>query len=100
MLIKGAGKPEGCKLIRFSADIEGDTLKSIRIRGDFFASPEEGFDRVEERLREIPLSEMEASFNVLLNEEGVEVFGITGAGLSSLVYASRKPVSPDKKGNP
>jgi hypothetical protein len=91
MLIEGVGKPEGCKLIRLSADIEGDTLKSIRIRGDFFAIPEDGFDRVEERLTGIPLSELESVFNALLNEEGVEVFGITGAGLSSLVYASRKP---------
>jgi lipoate-protein ligase A len=88
MLVEGVGKPEGCKLIRFSADIEGGVLKSIRIRGDFFASPEEGFDRVEERLAGIPLSETEDSFNALLCEEGVEAFGITGAGLSSLLYAA------------
>ncbi|MDR0387832.1 MAG: hypothetical protein LBH57_07310 [Treponema sp.] len=99
MLIDGVGKPEGCKLIRFRADVEGHILKSIRIRGDFFASPEEGFDRVEERLAGILLSEVENSFNALLNEEGVEAFGITGAGLASLLYASLNPASLDKKGN-
>jgi hypothetical protein len=43
---------------------------------------------------------MEDVFNALLNEEGVEVFGITGAGLSSLVYAAWNPASPDTEGNP
>ncbi|MDR2741329.1 MAG: hypothetical protein LBB98_04155 [Treponema sp.] len=100
MLIEGVGKPEGCKLIRFSADIEGGVLKSIRIRGDFFAVPEEGFDRVEERLGGILLSEVEAVFDALLDEEGVEVSGITGAGLSSLLHAFREPASPDKEENP
>jgi hypothetical protein len=100
MLIDGVGKPEGCKLIRFRADIEDDTLKSIRIRGDFFAIPEEGFDRVEERLTGIPLPSVEDSFNALLNEEGVEVFGITGAGLSALLYAFRNPAFPDTEGKP
>ncbi|MDR1252645.1 MAG: hypothetical protein LBK62_10860 [Treponema sp.] len=100
MLVEGAGKPEGCKLIRFSADIEGSILKSIRIRGDFFASPEEGFDRVEARLAEIPLSEIESSFNMLLNEEGVEVFGISGAGLASLLYAAEKSVSLNSEEKP
>jgi hypothetical protein len=96
MLVEGMGKPEGCKLIRFSADIEGDILKSIRIRGDFFAVPEEGFDRLEERLGGIPLSETETAFNALLREEGVEAFGITGAGLASLLYPFLKTPSPDK----
>ena len=100
MLIDGVGKPEGCKLIRFNADVEGDTLKRIRIRGDFFASPEEGFDRVEERLAGIPLVGVAGSFNALLNEEGGEVFGITGVGRSSLLYASWKPAFPDKEENP
>jgi hypothetical protein len=99
MLVEGMGKPEGCKLIRFNAGIEGGVLKSIRIRGDFFAVPEEGFERLEKRLEGIPLSEMEAAFNVFLNEEGVEVSGITGAGLSSLLRASLKPVSSIKEGN-
>jgi hypothetical protein len=103
VLIEGVGKPEGCKLIRFSADIEGGVLKSIRIRGDFFASPEEGFDRLEERLAGVSLPEVEAAFNALLNEEGVEVFGISGAGLASLLYASGapgKPAAPDGEENP
>ncbi|MDR0760256.1 MAG: hypothetical protein LBF74_09135 [Treponema sp.] len=97
MRIDGVGKPEGCKLIRFSADIEGDTLNRIRIRGDFFASPEAGFDRVEERLAGIPLSELEGCFNTLLQEEEVEAFGITGSGISSLVYASLKSAFPNRE---
>jgi lipoate-protein ligase A len=97
MIFEGAGKPEGCKLIRFSADIEGGVLKRIRIRGDFFASPEEGFDRLEERLAGVPLAELASAFDALLMDEGIEASGITGAALASVVNAS---YSAGRKGNP
>jgi lipoate-protein ligase A len=88
MFFEGAGKPEGCKLIRFGADIENGILKRIRIRGDFFASPEEEFDRLEERLAGLPLTELASAFDALLRDGGIEASGITGAGLASLVNAA------------
>jgi DNA-binding transcriptional regulator/RsmH inhibitor MraZ len=82
MRIEGMGKPPGCKLIRFSADLEGGIIRTIGIRGDFLASPEEGFDRAERRLRGVALEELETAFDRLLAEEGVETLGIDGAGLA------------------
>jgi hypothetical protein len=88
MVVETLGKPPGSKLIRLSAELEGDRIKTIRIRGDFFASPEEGFDRLETRLAGTPLSGLAASFDALLREEGIEAFGITGAGLASVLNSA------------
>ena len=40
-------KPEGCKLLRVEVDIEGGIALSVRVRGDFFAHPEELFEEAE-----------------------------------------------------
>jgi hypothetical protein len=82
MRLEGAGKPPGCKLIRFSAELEGGIIRTIGIRGDFLASPEEGFDRAERRLWGTALGDLEGTFDRLLAEEGVETLGIGGAGLA------------------
>jgi hypothetical protein len=91
------GRPEGCKLIRVSADIEDGVIRYISIRGDFFASPEEGFERAEARLAGIPAAEAGAAFDRFLAEEGVEAFGIHGAGLAE-VLAAAKPGIPYRPG--
>ncbi|GHU96993.1 hypothetical protein FACS189483_01700 [Spirochaetia bacterium] len=86
--IEGRGKPEGCKLLRLSAvleDGEEPVIRSIRIRGDFFASPEEGFDAVETLLAGTCLRDVAAVFDRLLAEGGVEVSGITGAGVAAVL---------------
>ncbi|MDR1956861.1 MAG: hypothetical protein LBQ30_08415 [Treponema sp.] len=92
MTLEGMGKPLGCKLIRLNADINAGIIQSIRIRGDFFASPEEGFDRVEQRLRGISFKEVAATFDRLLQEEGVQVFGISGEGVASVLFSARGAV--------
>jgi hypothetical protein len=88
--IEAAGKPAGCKLIRLSAEVSGGVIRSIKIRGDFFASPGEGFDRLEKRLPGTPLADLPAAFDRLLLEERVEAQGITGAGIWELVLESMK----------
>jgi lipoic acid synthetase len=83
--VTGMGKPGGCKLIRLTADLEGDLIRNISIRGDFFASPEEGFDRAEERLRGVPRERLAASFDRFLAEEGVETLGINGTAVAQVL---------------
>jgi hypothetical protein len=83
--IEGVGKPEGCKLIRVSADIEDGVIKFISIRGDFFASPEEGFENAERRLAGVSLAEAGGAFDALLAEESVEAVGINGKGLAEVL---------------
>jgi hypothetical protein len=88
MKIEGLGKPEGCKIIRVSAELENDTLKSIQIRGDFFASPEEVFDRIEETLAGTRLRDLPGVFDSLVREKGVETCGINGRGLAEVLTSA------------
>lgn len=86
--IEGLGKPEGCKLIRLDADIEGGIIRAISIRGDFFASPEEGFERAEARLLGVDVRRAGVRFDELLAEEGVAASGIQGRGLQEVLLAA------------
>jgi hypothetical protein len=88
MLVQGMGKPEGCKLIRLNANIDGVLIRSIRIRGDFFAGPGEAFDAAEARLVDIPIAEFARRFDCLMAEEGAELSGINGAGAASVLNAA------------
>ncbi|GHV61343.1 hypothetical protein AGMMS49587_05210 [Spirochaetia bacterium] len=92
--IEGMGRPRGCKLIRLSADMEGDVIRFLGIRGDFFASPEEEFDMIEKRLAGTPLGELAERFDTLLAEGGVRVSGINGAGVALILEAARR-TGPD-----
>jgi hypothetical protein len=98
LVIEARGKPDGCKLLRLSAVLEdGETpvIQSIRIRGDFFASPEEGFDTVETLLAGTRLSDLAAVFDRLLAGEGVEVSGITGAGVAAVLRGALEKMAGD-----
>jgi lipoic acid synthetase len=82
---EAAGKPAGCKLIRLEGELEGGVIRALSIRGDFFASPEEAFDRVEARLAGVPAAELGTAFDRLIAAEGIEVSGISGAALGELL---------------
>jgi hypothetical protein len=96
--IAGLGKPGGCKLIRISADLQGPTLRSIQIRGDFFASPEEVFDQVEKALEGIRLCDLSGAFDAFIRERGVETYGISGAGLAEVVEAAAHAAGGESPG--
>ena len=97
MRVEASGRPSGCKLIRLSAEIEGGVIRRLSIRGDFFAVPEEGFDRAEGRMAGVPLAGSGRVFDALLAEEGVEASGFRGAALEELLAASAEaaPAGPD-----
>jgi lipoic acid synthetase len=88
--IEGLGKPEGCKLIRLKAVIEKGLITAIQIWGDFFASPEEEFDRIASRLTGLVPEEIADRFDRLVQEAGIEVFGISGTGVASVLQDALK----------
>ncbi len=90
MTVRGLGKPAGCKLIRLSAELVDGVIQSIAINGDFFAIPEEGFERVEAALAGTAVADLEERFQQELAREGVEVFGITGTGLAEILSQAHK----------
>ncbi|MDR1893136.1 MAG: hypothetical protein LBQ61_00385 [Spirochaetales bacterium] len=90
MRFEGRGKPEGCKLLRVGGEVEDGRLKTLRLRGDFFAYPAEGFERAEARLTGVPLGELAGVFDREMAAEGVECQGITGRGLAEVIEAALK----------
>jgi lipoate-protein ligase A len=88
MTIHGVGKPVGSKLLRVDAEIDGGVVSRIAIRGDFFATPEEGFERAESRLAGTPLTQLALRFDALLAEEGVDPYGISGTALAEVVQGA------------
>jgi hypothetical protein len=88
MHIETMGRPPGCKLIRLSAEIKEGVITSISIRGDFFASPEAGFDRAEGRLVGLKADKAASAFDSFLKEEAVEAVGINGAALGELLASA------------
>lgn len=88
MKVSSVSKPEGCKLLRVDADIVDSVVITLSIRGDFFAVPEEGFERMERRLAGTRVEDIARRFDELAAEEGVEPYGITGEGLAFAVGAA------------
>jgi hypothetical protein len=83
------GKPPGCKLIRVEAALQGGegdgVIKSIQIRGDFFASPEEGLEEIEKELAGKKVRELASAFDALVSQKGIEVYGISGAAIAAVL---------------
>ena len=77
MRIRRVAKIPAGKLLKLSADVEDGILKSVSLRGDFFAHPEEGFDRAEASLAGVPVSGFRDALASALVREGVELFGLT-----------------------
>jgi len=88
MTLQGLGKPPGCKLIRFTAELNGNRIERIQIRGDFFAVPEEAFEGLETELRGTDLSQVAERFTELAEKFHIELQGITGTGLAELLMAA------------
>ncbi|MCK7517970.1 MAG: hypothetical protein MZV64_09785 [Ignavibacteriales bacterium] len=62
----------------------GGVLKAVSIRGDFFAHPEEGFDRAEASLIGIPASAFRQVFADAIEREGVELFGLSAGAVADV----------------
>jgi hypothetical protein len=97
MILQGVGKPPGCKLIRFTAVLEGQVIKEIQIRGDFFAVPEEAFETLESSLGGTSLDALEERFSQLARELDLALQGISGSGLAGLILAAYKEAHPNNE---
>ena len=89
MRVEGSGKPLGSKLIRVSAEMEtapgAPFVRSILIRGDFFAFPEDGFEEVEASLRDLPLDGLGTAFEAGMSARRVSLVGISGADVEDIL---------------
>ncbi|MDR0389895.1 MAG: lipoyl synthase [Spirochaetaceae bacterium] len=85
---EGLGKPPGCKLIRLSGEAQGGVIRNISIRGDFFASPEEEFEELEQVLCGVRAEDAAGVIDAFLERRGIEAFGISGRGFAEVLAAA------------
>lgn len=85
-LISATAKPEGCKLLRIRAEISdppgpSSLILAITINGDFFAIPEEAFEKIEAGLEGCSIANSGTRFDQTAATLGVSLTGINGQGL-------------------
>jgi len=90
MKIEAVWKPEGCKLLRISAEFSDPPngpplVTAIRIRGDFFFVPEESFERIENSLAGLSLDQLAEGFDSLAAGLGCTMAGINGNGIAETI---------------
>ena len=79
-------KPEGCKLLRVEVEIEGGILLAVKVRGDFFAHPEELFEAAESALSGQELLRLrEAAFRAF-SREGLRLYGATAEAIADTIF--------------
>lgn len=94
MILRRVVKIPAGKLLKLSAEVEAGVLKTVAIRGDFFAHPEEGFDRAEESLAGIPAGEFRTAFAAALAREGVELFGLSADAAADVFEEMLRDLPP------
>lgn len=77
-------KPEGCKLLRVEVEVEGDRLAKARVRGDFFAHPEELFEAAEMEITG-PLSSLRERARIAFSRPGLSLYGVTAEAIAETV---------------
>jgi len=86
-------KPEGCKLLRIRAEVSdppgtSSQIESIAINGDFFATPEEAFEKIEAGLKGCSVTTLGERFERLAAEHGVSLAGIHGWAVQEALVAA------------
>ena len=70
-------KVPGGKLIRVEIEIDAGVVRRAAVKGDFFAHPEEAFERAESGLAGLHVEELPSSARQLFGEGLLAIFGAT-----------------------
>ncbi len=82
MIVKLDYKPEGGKLLRVELEAEGGTVLRARVRGDFFAHPEESFEAAEIELGGTGLGRIAETALAAFSRPGLVLYGASAAGIA------------------
>lgn len=80
--------PDG-KLLRLMVDIEKDTIKSIRIAGDFFIHPETAIIQIEKMLIGKKIDDVTDILNKFIEEKHIKVIGFRPSDLTNAMRKNK-----------
>ena len=83
--------PSG-KLLRLALDVEGETINSIQICGDFFIHPEDSIRALEDSLKGVRLDRelMKEKLSAAVKENNVELFGVGEEAIAQAIINAVK----------
>lgn len=82
---KAIYKIPGGKMIRVLLEYEDNTIKNIKITGDFFLYPEEGINLLEKGLKNISLDGVPAKIEDIIKNNNLTLFGLTTEGITEVI---------------
>lgn len=77
MLVRKDYKVPGGKLLRVEVELCDGIAQRVAVRGDFFAHPEEAFERAEGGLAALRAEDLPSAALRLFGEKGLAIFGAT-----------------------
>jgi len=85
---KAEKKVPGGKLVKVSAEF-GETIKSVKITGDFFLHPEEAIELIEKSLLGIGANEQASAFEKAISEttkkNDIQMIGVSARDIAETV---------------
>jgi len=75
MIARKDYKVPGGKLIRVELEVEAGVVRRAAVRGDFFAHPEEAFERAEAGLVALRVEELPSAALRFFGQRGLAIFG-------------------------
>lgn len=84
--------PKG-KLVVVDLEVEGDSLRDVRLSGDFFLYPEEALEPLTASLEGAPAGEDEATYEHLVKEavpKGAELLGFSPHAVAVAVVRAQR----------
>lgn len=72
--------PNG-KLLKVFLDIQDNTIKEIKITGDFFVHPEEAVEELEKQLQGVSINNVKHTIDAFFQQNEIEMVGLTKESL-------------------
>ena len=79
-------KPEGCKLLRVEVEVDGGLVGAVRVRGDFFAHPEELFEAAEAALAGQEIVHLREVALKAFSWPGLRLYGATAEAIAETIF--------------
>lgn len=78
-------KVNGGKLLRVELELEKGKVVRVRVRGDFFAHPEESFEAAESELIGIPARHLVEASRTAFSRPGLVMYGVSAADIAAVL---------------
>ncbi len=88
MIGKSTLKVPGGKLLKAEVNYEGELIRSAKVCGDFFMHPEDAIEKLDKKLRNIDVKDLEKAVSEAL--EGAQIYGAGKDSITKVILEAMK----------